>query len=570
MPIKVLEPKVISQIAAGEVVERPASVVKELVENSLDAGATQISVEVKGGGVSLIRVVDNGSGIPADEAELAFGRHATSKITNLDDLESILSLGFRGEALASIAAVAEVELTTCAAGEATGTYLALKGGEITGRGRRGRSPGTTIAVSGLFRQVPARLKFLKSAATEASHIANIVSRYALAFPEVRFSLSLDGRTTLRTPGSSQLADSVAEVYGLEVAQSMLEIKAPGWDSGGGGSALTVSGLVGSPKISRASRDYISIFVNRRWVRHRALAWAVEEAYHGLLMTGKHPVAVINLGLPPREVDANVHPTKTEVRFRGEAAVFGAVQRAVRQTLVEMAPVPRISEVAGRPAPTSFAAPPPILWPQAVGGGRVAPPPSPEVSPTPALTLPVLRVVGQLLSSYIIAEGPDGLYLIDQHAAHERILFEQIMEKRARREVEVQTLLEATPFEVTPHQAEALESHLEKLGEFGFSIEPFGERTFLVRSVPASLAGGDWLGVIREILDAGSGQGWEEKMVALLACHSAVRAGQVLTDDEMREMVRQLEQVSLPNTCPHGRPTLIRLTREQLEREFGRS
>jgi len=536
LPIRVLEPKVISQIAAGEVVERPASVAKELVENSLDSGATQISVEVKGGGVSLIRVVDNGSGIPADEVELAFGRYATSKITGLGDLETILSLGFRGEALASIAAVAEVELVTCAAGEPTGAYLALKGGEVTGRGRRGRSPGTTVSVSNLFRQVPARLKFLKSPATEASHIANIVSRYALAFPEVRFSLSLDGRVTLRTPGSGRLVDSVAEVYGLEVARNMLEIKAQNYNGKAGISELTVSGLVGSPKIGRASRDYLSIFVNRRWVRHRALAWAVEEAYHGLLMTGKHPVAVINLALPPREVDANVHPTKTEVRFRDESAVFGAVQRAVRQTLVELAPVPRISEVAGRPAAST--APRPPLWPQAgVGGGVVSVP----ASPTPALTLPVLRVVGQLLASYIIAEGPGGLYLIDQHAAHERILFEQVRERWSRREIEVQRLLEPAPFEVTPHQAEVLEGHLERLSEFGFAIEPFGERTFLVRSVPAVLAGRDWLGAIREILDAGGGEGWEEKMLVSLACHGAVRAGQVLSDGEMREMVRKLER-----------------------------
>jgi len=566
LPIRVLEPKVISQIAAGEVVERPASVAKELVENSLDAGATQISVEVKGGGVSLIRVVDNGSGIPADEVELAFGRYATSKITGLDDLESILSLGFRGEALASIAAVAEVELVTCAIGEPTGTYLALKGGEVTDRGSRGRSPGTTVAVSNLFREVPARLKFLKSPATEASHIANMVSRYALAFPEVRFTLSLDGRVTLRTPGSGQLADSVAEVYGLEVARNMLEIKAQAWHGKAGGSELMVSGMVSSPKIGRSSRDYLSIFVNHRWVRHRSLPWAVEEAYHGLLMTGKHPVAVVNLTLPPREVDANVHPTKTEVRFHNEPAIFSAVQRAVRQTLVELAPVPRISEVASRPAASP--APQPILWPQVTGGGGAVSP-APQASPTPALSLPVLRVVGQLLGSYIIAEGPGGLYLIDQHAAHERILFEQIKERRSRREIEVQPLLEPAPFEVTPRQAEVLESHLDKLSEFGFAIEPFGERTFLVRSVPALLAGRDWLGAIREILDVGSSEGWEEKLAVSLACHGAVRAGQVLTDDEMREMARKLEQTSLPHTCPHGRPTLIHLSKEQLEREFGR-
>jgi DNA mismatch repair protein MutL len=566
MPIKVLDPKVISQIAAGEVVERPASVVKELVENSLDAGATQISVEARGGGISQLRVIDNGSGIPSGEVGLAFSRYATSKIGSLEDLGSILSLGFRGEALASIAAVAEVELVTFAVGELTGTYLNVQGGKVTNQGSQGRSPGTTVTVSNLFRQVPARLKFLKSPATESGHIANVVSRYALAFPEVRFSLSLDGRVTLRTPSSGQLMDSVAEVYGLEVAQNMLEIKSQGWDSGVGGSSLTVSGMVGSPKISRASRDYLSIFVNRRWVKHRLLAWAVVEAYHGLLMVGRHPVAIVSLSISPQEIDVNVHPTKTEVKFRDEKTVLNTVQRAVRQTLVELTPVPKIGEVASRRLVSSALWP---LWPQAASEGGVVSPPL-EASPTPALSLPVLRVVGQLLASYIIAEGPSGLYLIDQHAAHERILFEQVKDEWSRREIAVQTLLEPLPFEVSPREATILGGHLDKLSEFGFAIEPFGERTFLVRAVPAPLAGQDWRGVIQELLDSGGGEGWEERLAISIACHSAVRAGQVLSSDEMREMVRRLEQVSLPHTCPHGRPTLIHLSLAQLEREFGRS
>jgi DNA mismatch repair protein MutL len=567
MPIKVLDPKVISQIAAGEVVERPASVVKELVENSLDAGATQISVEVRGGGINQLRVVDNGSGIPSGEVELAFSRYATSKIGSLEDLGSISSLGFRGEALASIAAVAEVELVTCAVGESTGTYLDVKGGKVTNQGSQGCSPGTTVTVSNLFRQVPARLKFLKSPATESGHIADVVSRYALAFPGVRFRLSLDGRVTLRTPGSGHLIDSVAEIYGLEVAQNMLEIKSQGWDSGVGVSSLTVSGMVGSPKVSRASRDYLSIFVNRRWVKHRFLAWAVVEAYHGLLMVGRHPVAIVNLSISPQEIDVNVHPTKTEVKFRDEKTVLNTVQRAVRQTLVELNPVPKIGEVASRRPVSSV--PRPLLWPQAASEGGVVSPPL-EVSQTPALSLPVLRVVGQLLASYIIAEGPSGLYLIDQHAAHERILFEQIKDEWSRREVAVQTLLEPLPFEVSPREATILGNYLEKLSEFGFAIEPFGERTFLVRAVPATLAGQDWRSVIQELLDSGGDEGWEERLAISIACHSAVRAGQVLSCDEMREMVRRLEQVSLPHTCPHGRPTLIHLSLAQLEREFGRS
>ncbi len=570
MPIKVLDSQVVSRIAAGEVVERPASVVKELVENSLDAGATQVSVEVRESGTGLIRVTDNGSGIPPDELELAFGRHATSKLSRFEDFDSILSLGFRGEALASIAAVAEVELTSCVAGASVGAYISWEGGKVVGRGPQGRSPGTTVTVKNLFRQVPARLKFLKSRATENSHIAGVVSRYALSFPEVRFTLSLEGRMTLQTAGSGQLIDSVAQVYGLEIAQNMLEIKPRQWQGDPEATQAVITGLVGSPKIGRSSRDYLSLFVTRRFVNHRLLAWAVAEAYHGLLMIGKHPAAVINISLPPAEVDVNVHPAKTEVRFRNERAVLTAVQRAVRQTLVELAPVPGISEAA---APGRVAArPQPTLW-NPVGGGAASvtlrPPETPQTSQTPARSLPVLRVVGQLLGSYIVAEGPDGLYLIDQHAAHERIMFEQVKARHASREIESQTLLEPVPFELSPRQAEVMQVYRDKINEFGFSIEPFGARTLLVRAVPSWLAGQDWPGVIREMLEGG-GADWEERLIISIACHSAVRAGQVLSDGEMRELVRQLEQTALPNTCPHGRPTILHLSLGRLEREFGRS
>ena len=346
MPIKVLDKEVVSQIAAGEVVERPASVIKELVENALDAGSSQISVEVRGGGISLMRVTDNGVGIPAGEVALAFERYATSKVDSLDDLQSIGSLGFRGEALPSIAAVAQVEVVTCAAGEAAGTYLSVADGVTAGEKNQGRARGTTITVRDLFGKVPARLKFLKSTATENSHIASVVSQYALAFPEVRFVLLIDGKRTLATSGRGQPIDSVIDVYGVEVAQHMLTVESPNkeWDSGKA-NPIEVTGMVGSPAVNRSGRGYLSLFVNRRWVSSRLLSWAVEEAYHGLLMTGRHPVAVINIALPPQEVDVNIHPAKSEVKFRDEHAVFGAVQKAVRRALLEQMPVPRIEEVA---------------------------------------------------------------------------------------------------------------------------------------------------------------------------------------------------------------------------------
>ncbi len=567
MPIKVLDKETVARIAAGEVVERPASVVKELVENSLDAGASQVSVEVRGGGVSLIRVIDNGAGIPSGEVELAFTRYATSKVAGLEDLESISSLGFRGEALPSIAAVADVDMVACADGETAGTSLSLKDGVVVGRGSQGRSLGVTITVRNLFRRLPARLKFLRSPATENSHIAQVVSQYALAFPEVRFSLLIEGRMALTAPGSGRLIDSVSQVYGLEVARNMLEIEPGRWQGGAAAASPLVSGMVGSPTVSRSGRGYLSFFVNRRWINSRLLARAVEEAYHGLLMTGRHPVAIINISLPPEEVDVNIHPTKTEVKFRSEHLAFTAVQRAMRQALVGQAPVPKIEEVA-----TAYRPPPrQISWAPALGGDSL-PGPAPAAPQTPAVSLPVLRVLGQLWGSYIIAEGPDGLYLIDQHAAHERILFEQLRLQRSRQEVEVQGLLEPVTFEVNPGQEEALKGHHEELAGSGFSIEPFGQRTYLVRAVPALLHDRDWAGVVRELLDSsGEGHGgWGERVAISIACHSAVRAGQTLTDDEMRGLVRQLEQVAIPHTCPHGRPTMIRLSSGQLKKEFGRS
>jgi DNA mismatch repair protein MutL len=567
MPIKVLDPRVVSQIAAGEVVERPASVVKELVENALDASATEIAVEARGGGTDLIRVIDNGLGIPADQVELAFQRHATSKVSSLDDLEHIESLGFRGEALPSIAAVAEVEMVTRSADGANGAWVRLDGGGVVERGSRGRSRGTTLTVRHLFRRVPARLKFLKSPATENSHMAAVVSQYALAYPGVKFALLIDGKTTLRTPGSGNLIDSLIEVYGLEIARGVIPLG--GYNNWAGGkSEIRVGGMVGVPSLSRNNRNYLSFFVNRRWVSSRLLAWAVEEAYHGLLMTGKHPVAVIDITLPPNGVDVNIHPAKSEVKFRDERAVFIAVQKAVRQALVSATPVPRMEEVAVR-----YGAPPAQHKPAARSPWedvtRQPDTPSPPAQ-IPLLTLPVLRVLGQLETSYIIAEGPDGLYIIDQHAAHERIRFEEIRKQRECQGVVVQGLLEPVPFEVSPRQEAVMKSHYHELANFGFSLEPFGGRTYLVRAVPAVLSDRDWRGVLVEMLDGAIGGNWTERLMVSLACHSAVRAGQVLSESEMRELVAKLAETALPHTCPHGRPTMIHISAERLKKDFGRS
>ncbi len=567
--IRVLDRHTVDRIAAGEVVERPASVVKELVENALDAGATRIAIEIKGGGCDLIRIADNGSGIPAEEVAVAFERHATSKIRTSDDLFDIQSLGFRGEALPSIAAVADMELVTQADGEAHGAVLFLEAGTIVRREDRARSRGTTITVRNLFRTVPARLKFLKSPATENGHIATVVTSYALAWPEVAFSLTTEGREHLRTSGRGQLPDVVAEVYDTKTAARMLPVEniSSVWRAGDGENLVNVRGLAGAPDVTRTGRGYLSFFVNRRWVTSRTLSFAVEEAYQGLLMTGRHPVAVLNITVPPAEVDVNIHPAKSEVKFRHEADVFRAVQQAVRRALTGQMAAPGIEEA---PAPFTALRDPQASQPSFVLSRHLSPEQSHEAVPFIA-ALPALRVIGQVMSAYIVAEGPDGVYLIDQHAAHERIRYDRITAQRAARQPDIQGLLEPGTLEVTPRQQAVLDSVSGTLAELGFRLEPFGERAYLVRAVPAHLAE-SWRDALRELLDELSGEPknrWEEKAIASIACHNAVRSGQTLSMEEMRELVRQLESAANPHTCPHGRPTMIKLGRDYIERHFGR-
>jgi DNA mismatch repair protein MutL len=590
MPIKVLPAEVAAKIAAGEVVERPASVVKELVENAIDAGATEIKIEIRRGGIRLMRVIDNGCGIPGDEVELAFARHSTSKLESASDLARVSTLGFRGEALASIAAVAQVSLVSRTAQEAVGTQVKLENGAIVGREGKGCPQGTVVTVENLFYNVPARLKFLRREATEAGHISQLVSRYAMAYPELRFSLLTDGRLAFQSTGSGKLYDVLVKVYGLEAAQQMLPVESGGGEprAEGGKTDVRVHGYVSSPSLHRSNRQYLTFFVNRRWVQDRSLSYAASEAYHTLLLKGRHPIVVLNVNLDPAEVDVNVHPTKREVRFRRGNEVFAAVQKAVRRVLAESSPLPT---VASRPHPLGSLTAGPSVWGQprqltGVGSehrpvGQLAL----EVQRTAedALTttappqmrprLPMLRVLGQLGQTYIIAEGPGGMYLIDQHTAHERVLYERFTAERARMAVASQQLLTPLPLELTPRQHAAMAEHLEALTELGFEIEPFGAETYLLRAVPAVLERGDIGQAVADILDElaeeGSGQTGEEKALISVVCHSAVRAGQTLSMEEMRDLVRQLEETSLPHTCPHGRPTMVHLSAEQLAREFGR-
>ena len=643
MPIHILAPEVANQIAAGEVVERPASAVKELIENSLDTGATDIRVEVREGGRRLIRVQDDGCGIPAAEAALAFERHATSKLATADDLSHLSTLGFRGEALASIASVAQVALLTRSRDEETGTLIRLAEGREIGREPRGGPPGTLVTVEHLFANVPARLKFLKQPATEAAHIQQIVTRYALAYPERRLSLVSDGKLVFQSTGSCKLYDVLVKVYGLEMAREMLRVGAEERRSRGeeekrrGGEEehesvaddattpaisplrlpassplLTVTGYIGSPALHRGNRGYITLFVNRRWFQDTSIAYSVIQAYHTMLPVGRYPVAVVFIELPPEEVDVNVHPTKAEVRFRESGAVFSAVQKAVRQTLADHAPVPQIGPGGAPPGvtasdtgwaggeaprPSPFGGP---SWSErrdallAAGQNRLFPssglgnqepasdakPSTFDLSPStsslqPSTLLPLLRVVGQLAATYIVAEGPDGMYLIDQHAAHERVLYEQMLAEHDGNRLAVQPLLEPLVLDVSPEQAAVVAEEIETLNHLGVEIEPFGGASYLVRSLPAILSRENPYAALIEIVDGLARRDdlveatREARLVTLICKRAAIKGNSPLSMAEMQELVRRLEGCRSPRTCPHGRPTMVYLSSGELARQFGR-
>jgi DNA mismatch repair protein MutL len=455
--------------------------------------------------------------------------------------------------------------------EMAGTFVSVKDGAIQQRAKRGSPPGTAVTVRGLFRSVPARLKFLKSTATENGHISQLITQYGLAFPEVRFSLTVDGRTVFRTTGSGSLREVLGTVFGAENSRAMLQVGTD--DEGDDPLAPAVAGFVSPPSLNRATRGYLSFFVNRRWVQSRMLAYALEQAYEGLLMTGRHPLAVINIQLPPRDVDVNVHPSKIEVKFRSEREIFGAVHEAVRATLIAHAPVPTI-EMTQRHQPSAALFVERLFAPEdtaAPDQPQLTDEAAPETEPATS-SLPILRLMGQVANTYIVAEGPDGMYIIDQHAAHERVLYEKIREQRQRSSVEVQGMLQPVPVELTVRQQELLESNADVLSAYGFGLEHFGERTYLVRSVPSLLAGGNAAQAVTEILDSLGEEvrtDREDRVAVSLACHSAALAGKSLSHGEMQELIGQLEEASQPRTCPHGRPTMIHLSAAQLEKGFGR-
>lgn len=573
MPIIILPKEVASKIAAGEVVERPVSVVKELLENSIDSGATEISIKIEQAGRKLIEVIDNGEGIAYKESDIALQRYATSKISSSEDLEKIESLGFRGEALASIAAISRFTIESRAANKETGFNTVIEGGDKIGKKSVGRSVGTLIKVEDLFFNVPARLKFLKKDITERRLISLIVSRYALFYSGIRFSLVQEGKKILATNGKNNRREILSQIYDIDTAKSLLEVNFSD-------EYLQIKGYTSPLNISRSTRKEIFFFINGRLVRDPVLSSAITRAYHGLLMVGRFPITNLFINISPTEVDVNVHPTKAEVRLRNSSKVFTAIQRTIRKTIAAYAPYAAVS---------------PRIWKtheftkdegniKIDFNGSVDPTQETQLDgqlksvpwgPSKVSGLPLLRSIGQLGLTYIIAEGPDGLYLIDQHAAHERILFEKISNQAVGEKIS-QLLLEPVSVTFPAFQFEQLEQQLALLIGIGFQLEPFGPGTYKILAVPQILSSMDPKEALliaisddqnspKKLVDEGN----REKMITRICKRLAIKGGQVLSGQEQEQLIRDLENCVNPRTCPHGRPTMIHISVGVLERQFGR-
>ena len=565
--IALLAPDVADAIAAGEVIERPASVVKELVENALDAGGRRISIDVRGAGKTSIRVSDDGSGIPADELSMAFVRHATSKLATIGDLAAIQSFGFRGEALASIAAVSDVE---CASGGAT---LRIRSGELIEQGAGPLLPGVALEVRDLFANVPARLKFLKSDATEVAAIKDVVSAFALLHPHIRFHLTIESRVAVSSAGDGDRRRAIGSIYGPAVAAEMLELvgmplnphELAGFALSSRG-PLEVTGMVSQPRLSRGSRDGMVVAVNGRPISARSLVYALEECYSGRLERGRHPVAVIDVGIDPELVDVNVHPAKKEVRFRDEGTVFAALQRAVRTALDGSEPF-RYRPIDSPTTAVAEATVPQLTLHEAPVSVATR-----ETSDQASATT-VLRPIGQAGPGYLVAEGPAGLVLVDQHAAHERVLYNRLLDRLRTGRGASQPLLIPQAVDVDPALIAAAADHREELANLGLEYEEFGPRSLRITAVPLEMPAGRATAAIQETLSALAehrGDGAIEKAAVSLACHSAVRFGDVLDIAEQRRLLADLEAAEESITCPHGRPTRLLVEWQELTRHFRRN
>ncbi|HET6974722.1 MAG TPA: DNA mismatch repair endonuclease MutL [Pyrinomonadaceae bacterium] len=611
--IRVLADHVANQIAAGEVVERPASVAKELVENAIDAGATRITIEIEAGGRRLLKVSDDGEGMVRDDAVLAFERHATSKIRETDDLAAIGTLGFRGEALASIASVARVELTTCIEGASAATRVAIEGGRIRDVKDAAHPRGTTIAVRDLFFNIPARRKFLRSEATETYHLTNLVTHYALAHPEIAFTFVNNGREVVRAAPAKDLRERAYQIFGSEFLENLLEVNS------GDPLVARVTGYVSAPRDRRTSRDSQYLFVNRRFVRDRMIGRALSEGYRSILPYGVYPAALLFIETPLDEVDVNVHPAKTEVRFRRQAAVADAVREAVRSALASasfvpppepefrepiaaataavsyVAPQPRI-EFVPPPPPLPIAPRPPLepsgeeiardieVMIQSAQSFQSAPSAFPPLNSAEKLAREVtpeslstnIRPLGQLEESFIIATDDEGLLLIDQHVAHERVLFDKYRALEAERRTESQQLLVPETFDLTPAQAAVFDDLAPELEKYGFELMRLSGRTVAVKAIPADLPSGEARNMLAELLDTvdpekknAARETLRDEIAASLACHAAIKVNMPLAPEKMRWLIDRLLQTSSPTTCPHGRPIILRLKTRDILKGFHR-
>jgi DNA mismatch repair protein MutL len=645
--IRVLTDQVANQIAAGEVVDRPASVVKELLENALDAGATRIRIEIEGGGRKLIRIVDNGCGMVRDDALLAFERHATSKLRSSEDLLAIATLGFRGEALPSIASIARVDLETRAAEESAGTRIEIVGGRMHRVEDTGLPPGTTIAVRDLFFNTPARRKFLKSETTELSHVTALVTHYALAHPDKHFELHSATHALLQAPPVAQPADRIFQIFGKETLDHLLPVAAevdlervglpapPPWKQDEDYEPpipghLRLSGFTSKPELEKLNRNSIYSFVNRRLVRDRLLLHAVSEAYRNILPPTSFPVVLLFLELPPEEVDVNVHPAKTEVRFRQPSFVHDFVRDTLRNKLIQSRPamgflaalethaaaspslLPGVSAIPGAPESAPFSgnadsftlepahippAAPRFDFTAASNGSVIAaqeaaalamltaelPPTSAQAilnaAPEDATTLHALaslKPIGQLRESFILATNEDGLWIVDQHVAHERVLFEKILRDREVERVQRQRLLMPLLIDLTPAQMVAFAEIAEELERNGFEVEPFGPRTLAIKAAPVGLEGRELERMLVEVLEQSDRLDQREnlgtaraRIAASLACHSAIKVNMPLDPERMAWLLRELGKTELPTSCPHGRPIALRYSWKDIERAFHR-
>lgn len=605
-----LSDELANKIAAGEVVERPASIVKELVENALDANSRHILVEVEEGGMSKIRVLDDGDGIEASEVETAFFRHATSKIKTDKDLFNILTLGFRGEALPSIASVACVELKT-STGEGAGTSIRIEGGKIVGKSSAKTRRGTEVIVSQLFYNTPARLKYLKTVHTELGNISDVMNRMALAHPDVAFELLHHDKQLLKTSGNGDFLQVIASVYGRQIAKEMLYIEGESLD-------FTVRGYIAKPEVTRASRQYMSTFINGRYIRNFPLARAIADGYHTLLPIGRHPIAMLYIEMDPTLIDVNVHPSKLEVRLSKEDELTGLVKRLIQDAFKKETLIPSIVKNKSTPQvseQTSFnfsaveeavttnehkrlygeedfahiftpknepllvteeaedEVEEPLVEEESVH--LVETPVQQPIQPEKPSRVPVMYPIGQMHGTYILAQNETGLYIVDQHAAQERILYEYYREKVGKVSTELQDLLIPLTFEFTQSELQTITEYREELEKVGIFLEPFGGQTFIVRAHPTWLPKGEEQATIRELIDQVLTmkkvdiKKLREEAAILMSCKAAIKANRHLRQDEIFALLESLRKSSDPFTCPHGRPIIIHMTTYEMEKLFKR-